>query len=486
MATIYFMLSYNDLVNDTLTVRRSLAFAVRVISDDRLTSLAQTLLKDSDEFVRYPVVSTRYTGKNPALLQSLLADPSQHVRVAALTVTIARQPAILAGNVLTTVAADKSFHVRSVLAAGLPATAPADLWGRLIADASPTVRSSALMGYQAAFGNDSVGVLTTAIKSDPSPYVRGAAATAAGKLPSSLADPIFQIGAADSSPIVVYSVFEAFAGAPYANDWILSSISAYLSAPTIYLRSSAVDALTALPTPQPVSYIQQAYLNSFEPNPRKFKDIRQQLVDLIAASPDADASTAALTADLSDPYTQVTNDARAALTSRNVTSLPSSPATPLELSPYRENVVAAAGTSTARVALHTTKGDMVIELYADDAPIHVASFLGVVRSGVYDGLTWHRVVDNFVIQGLDPDGNGYGDDGFTLRAEINGRLFTRGAVGMPRSASFASGGCQVFIAHVPIPHLDGQYTVFGQVVSGLDVIDLIEVGDLVLSAKVVA
>jgi cyclophilin family peptidyl-prolyl cis-trans isomerase len=106
-----------------------------------------------------------------------------------------------------------------------------------------------------------------------------------------------------------------------------------------------------------------------------------------------------------------------------------------------------------------------------------------VNAGFYDGLPWHRVISNFVAQGGDPDGTGFGGAGYSLRAEINRRPFARGALGMPRSQGFDTGGGQLFFSHVPTPHLDGQYTVFGQIIRGADVIDRLERGDLILRAK---
>jgi peptidyl-prolyl cis-trans isomerase B (cyclophilin B) len=108
-----------------------------------------------------------------------------------------------------------------------------------------------------------------------------------------------------------------------------------------------------------------------------------------------------------------------------------------------------------------------------------------VSSGLYDGSTWHRVVSDFVIQGGDPRGSGWGDAGFSLRDEINPLRFKRGAVGMS-NAGKDTGGCQLFITPVPAPHLDGRYTVFGRVTRGLDVVDRIEPGDRILKARVVA
>jgi cyclophilin family peptidyl-prolyl cis-trans isomerase/HEAT repeat protein len=137
----------------------------------------------------------------------------------------------------------------------------------------------------------------------------------------------------------------------------------------------------------------------------------------------------------------------------------------------------------AAVVLVTEKGEIEIGLAVEEAPVHSQRFLLSVSSGLYDGTIWHRVVSNFVIQGGDPRGSGWGDAGFTLRDEINRLRFERGTVGMPKAGK-DTGGCQVFITHVPTPHLDGRYTAFGRVLRGLDVVDRIEPGDRILRAYV--
>ena len=110
-----------------------------------------------------------------------------------------------------------------------------------------------------------------------------------------------------------------------------------------------------------------------------------------------------------------------------------------------------------RVVLRTAHGDLLLELFADEAPRHVAAFLERARAGFYDGLSFHRVVSGFVIQGLDPRGDGWGTGGAFLRDEINPIPYEIGTLGMPNSGP-DTGGCQIFITHVPTPHLDGRYT----------------------------
>jgi cyclophilin family peptidyl-prolyl cis-trans isomerase len=137
----------------------------------------------------------------------------------------------------------------------------------------------------------------------------------------------------------------------------------------------------------------------------------------------------------------------------------------------------------ATVVLETEKGRIELSLAVVEAPIHAATFLDSVRHGLYDGTVWHRVVTGFVVQGGDPRGSGWGDGGISLRDEINRLPFERGALGMPKAGK-DTGGCQLFITSVPTPHLDGRYTVFGKVVSGMDVVDKLEPGDRIRRAYV--
>jgi cyclophilin family peptidyl-prolyl cis-trans isomerase len=133
--------------------------------------------------------------------------------------------------------------------------------------------------------------------------------------------------------------------------------------------------------------------------------------------------------------------------------------------------------------IHTDKGRIRIELFPQDAPITVDSFITLARKGFFNGATFHRVVPNFVIQGGDPRGDGEGGPGYQIRCEINARPYARGAVGMALSGK-DTGGSQFFITHSPQPHLDGGYTVFGQVVGGLAVVDRIARGDVIRRVEI--
>ena len=137
-----------------------------------------------------------------------------------------------------------------------------------------------------------------------------------------------------------------------------------------------------------------------------------------------------------------------------------------------------------RALVKTEKGEFTIELLPDDAPLTVDSFVQLSRRGFFNGITFHRVVPNFVIQGGDPRGDGNGGPGYQIRCEINEVEYGRGAVGMALSGK-DTGGSQWFVTHAPQPHLDGGYTVFGQVAEKeMRVVDGIARGDKILSITI--
>ena len=138
---------------------------------------------------------------------------------------------------------------------------------------------------------------------------------------------------------------------------------------------------------------------------------------------------------------------------------------------------------SVRALVATDKGAFTIELLPEDAPLTVDNFVTLARRGYFNNVTFHRVVPNFVIQGGDPRGDGNGGPGYQIRDELNTVPYDRGAVGMALSGR-DTGGSQWFITHSPQPHLDGGYTVFGRVVSGLDVVDRIARGDRIRAVTI--
>jgi len=132
---------------------------------------------------------------------------------------------------------------------------------------------------------------------------------------------------------------------------------------------------------------------------------------------------------------------------------------------------------TIPVIIETIRGEIRMELYRDIAPFTIMSMLKLAgQEGYYRGLIFHRVVPNFVIQGGDPRGDGWGGPGFSLRSEFSPLTYSTGTVGIA-SAGKDTEGSQFFITHSPQPHLDGRYTIIGRVVSGMAAVDAVQVGD---------
>jgi peptidyl-prolyl cis-trans isomerase B (cyclophilin B) len=136
--------------------------------------------------------------------------------------------------------------------------------------------------------------------------------------------------------------------------------------------------------------------------------------------------------------------------------------------------------SEQRAIIHTNLGDITLKFFPDVAPNHVNNFIELAKKGFYNGTTFHRVIPRFVIQGGDPNSknpdrskHGMGGPGYQLKAEFNKRAHRRGTLSMARSGHPDSAGSQFFICVADAPSLDGQYTVFGEVVKGIEVVDKI-------------
>lgn len=130
------------------------------------------------------------------------------------------------------------------------------------------------------------------------------------------------------------------------------------------------------------------------------------------------------------------------------------------------------------VRVRTGRGDFTIVMFPDEAPFTCLSFATLIHKNFFDNLTFHRVVPNFVVQGGDPGGDGWGGPGYSIRSEFGLAHFGRGYVGVASSGKDTEGS-QFFITHSAQPHLDGRYTIFGRVISGMGVVDRLQVGDTI-------
>ena len=128
----------------------------------------------------------------------------------------------------------------------------------------------------------------------------------------------------------------------------------------------------------------------------------------------------------------------------------------------------------SQATMTTTDGDIVIELFDADAPKTVQNFKDLAGKGFYDGLSFHRIIRDFMIQGGCPDGNGTGGPGYTFEDEFNDHKVVRGALAMANAGPNTNGSQFFLVTTEAAPWLDGKHTVFGQIVSGMDVVDAIE------------
>lgn len=174
-------------------------------------------------------------------------------------------------------------------------------------------------------------------------------------------------------------------------------------------------------------------------------------------------------------------------------ALQASPAPVLSTSPAPSNLPLAGnvdltvdsnGLSKTTVAITTSQGLIKFKFYPQDAPNTVQRIIQLIQQGFYNGLTFHRVVPNFVIQGGDPTGTGAGGSGQKLKAEFNNRRHIEGTMAMARASDPDSADSQFYISLTTLPHLDRSYTVFGQVIEGMDVVRKIQKGDKMLSFKI--
>ena len=133
-----------------------------------------------------------------------------------------------------------------------------------------------------------------------------------------------------------------------------------------------------------------------------------------------------------------------------------------------------------KITIKTDKGDIHATMFASDVPMSVANFLNLAKRGYYDGIAFHRVIPDFMVQGGDPTGTGSGGPGYKFADEFQpNRVHDKPGIFSMANSGPATNGSQFFITHGPTPHLDGKHSVFGEVTDGQDVVDAIEQGDAI-------
>jgi len=430
-------------------VRWRAAYAFSRWPEPRALAAASALQSDADSRAR--LFALRALEKLAAAPDAArLADPDVYVRAEAVA---ALSAAKAWDRIPDAVFADPSPHVRAAAADAAADSGDAARFGPLLTklEAGPGTLAPgrALLALAKLRVAGAPEILAKA-RRDPRWWIRARAAEAAAFLPD--AEPALKAGLADPDPRVSSQALETLAAstAPAVTELLDKVLRDRRAAPE--LRGAALDAAGERKDPALVGALLAA----------------TKLVDVSGAGE--------LLGDVRDALsaTARAHPETAAKINAALARFPAFTDRPRVFRPLK---------TAPAVRVETERGAFTIQLAsAPDAANHVAAFVESVRHRFYDGLTWHRVVTAFVVQGGDPRGSGIGDAGWRLADEPSRISFERGTVGMPKAGK-DTGGCQLFVALAPAPHLDGRYTAFGRVVSGLDVLDRLEPGDKIVSMR---
>ena len=348
----------------------------------------------------------------------------------------------------------------------------------LVGHAEASVRAAALQAL-ARVDREDLALVLSGLDPDPDWMVRAGLAAGLGQAGDERGVALLFGMLRDDDARVYPAVLDALVKArgPDAAD----TLARYLQHPDFAVRAAAAKGLADLKATGRSAALDAAYRASLTDADL---DARLEQVGALAVQKDAAARQTLLEAARSDPSRVVRERAIAALRSLGAQAqAPGPDAVDRPVFDYREAMAPYdprpdVPLYTPRAILHTRHGTIEIHLNVIEAPLTSASFMDLARRGFYNGLTFHRVVPGFVIQGGDPRGDGNGGPGYTLRCEIGERPYGRGTVGMALSGK-DTGGSQFFITQTPTPHLDGGYTVFGWVADGMDVVDKIRPGDVI-------
>ena len=349
----------------------------------------------------------------------------------------------------------------------------------LVGDPSPWIRAAALAAL-ARTDRDNLALVLSGMDPDPVWWVRASLATALGRLGDEMSVDILHSMLQDEDERVRPAVLEALRQARGSDS--LDTLRRNLDHPDLAVRAAAADNVAALGAEGLEAQLHEAWKRGLGDG-----ELEARLSAVKALEAQADEAAQAVLTEIAaaDPSRAVRARAADALQALGVVPVPDPGIEEIDLpaADYRSAMaplypLPGVSLYTPRAFLTTRHGVVEIQLDLLEAPLTSASFVRLARRGFYDGLAFHRVVPGFVIQGGDPRGDGYGGPGYALRGEVTRLPFARGSVGMA-DAGPDTGGSQFFVTLAAQPHLDGRYTRFGSVVSGLEVLDRIRPGDVI-------
>jgi HEAT repeat protein len=462
------------------------AYALQRLEDPRALTALLTLAADPHPFTRAFAAKGLAALRDPSALPVLLPlveGPDRSVAIQAIRALGRIGQADAAPILLKIIAApkgDPTTRLEAVTAiGGIRTDGVVDLLLDALSDPSTSIRAAALRSLAQLDRENFVAVLS-GLDPDPHWSVRSALATVLGTLPAEIGLPRLQAMRDDPDERVIPAVLAALAAmrAPDA----LATIAERLKTGDAIVRSAAATALGQLKPPNGPAMLTEAYRTAqkdatYVARAAALSALASYGIDAARetfkeALEDGDwairVRAATLLKEL-DPSSDAATQMRPAPTSRQASAYE----TPRLFSPP----------VSTQAFIETDRGTIQIELAVLDAPLTVDTFVTLARKGFYDGLTFHRVVADFVIQSGDPRGDGEGGPGFTIRDELTQQPYLRGIVGIALDWE-DTGGSQFFITHSPQPHLDARYTVLGRVLSGMDVVDQIQPWDVIRRVRV--
>jgi cyclophilin family peptidyl-prolyl cis-trans isomerase/HEAT repeat protein len=465
-----------------------IAYALQRVEDSRAAPALQQLLGTNGRYTR--AFAARGLGNLkdasavPALLALLQPGAKSGVEVSVAAIrAVAQVGGSQAPVTLARLAADPTAHanvrLEAVKALGaLGAPEGLSVVQDLMTDDWATMRASALAAAAAIDPENFVAVVS-GMEGDRHWRVRAALAETLGTLPAATAADRLRSMLQDEDKRVIPAVLSSLARLKV--DDLPTILTQRLEDPDFVVRATAARELGVLKAAGGAEALRQAYklaLNDSAYNARTAA--LEALVQygpadatdtLRSALEDKDWAVRVKAAELSRKLDPASDAAK------TIRPVPGAP-----IAPYDDPLLGAP-TNSPHVFIETAYGTIEFELAVLDAPQTARNFMALSRKAFFNGLEFHRVLANFVIQDGDPRGDGDGGPGYTIRDELNDRPFLRGTVGMALEWPDA-GGSQFFITHSPQPHLDARYTVFGHVVNGMEVVDRIKEGDVILRVRV--
>jgi cyclophilin family peptidyl-prolyl cis-trans isomerase/HEAT repeat protein len=458
------------------------AYALQRVNDARAVPALLDLLKGEGQLTR--AFAARGLGqlKDPRAAAPLLAIAENAGEPTAVRIQAVRGLALMGDanaaaamrRLIVSPKVDLNLQLEAVTAlAQLRSAESVELLIDLVSAGWSSVRAAALN----ALARTDVDTFMSAISGlDPDPHwsVRVALATTLGDLGRERAQVPLTTMLRDADQRVIPSVLTALARVGATN--AAAEMTARLTSDDPVVRAAAARGLATLKAANATPALLEAYKRAQSDGPYL---ARTAALDALVALDPAAARTLLTTA-LTDRdwavRVRAAEHVKRLDANADVSTMRPAPAPALPELAAVDTFVSPPYSPAAYI--DTAKGTIQFELAVLDAPRTVANFVSLVRRNYFRGVQLHRVVPDFVVQDGDPRGDGEGGPGYTIRDEINQRPYLRGTVGMALDWA-DTGGSQFFITHSPQPHLDGRYTVFGQVVAGMDVVDRLQQWDTI-------